>query len=163
MDSQIGKRNIATKLLKKYIPAWRVEIEKLFSLIVFNFLFSNGDALLKNYALLETPVRDYVLSPAYDLLNTKIHVDDTGFALNGGLFTDDFQSVAMKKSNHPGLYDFQELAKRFEINQQRRNKILNPYLQTQPMVEEFTRRSFLNEKTKRAFLMHYQTKRNQFK
>jgi len=29
------------------------------------------------------------------------------------------------------------------------------------MVEELTRRSFLNEKTKRAFLLHYQTKRNQ--
>jgi len=149
------------ELLKKYVPAWRVEIEKLFSLIVFNFLFSNGDAHLKNYALLETSGRDYVLSPAYDLLNTKIHVDDTDFALDGGLFTDDFQSEAMKKSTHPGLHDFQELANRFEMNQQRRDKILSPYLQTQPMVEELTRRSFLNEKTKRAFLLHYQTKRNQ--
>ena len=149
------------ELLKKYVPAWRVEIEKLYSLIVFNFLFSNGDAHLKNYALLETPGRDYVLSPAYDLLNTKIHVDDTDFALDGGLFTDDFQSDAMKKNNHPGLHDFQELANRFEINQQRRDKILSPYLQSQQMVEELTRRSFLNEKTKRAFLLHYQTKRNQ--
>ena len=149
------------ELLKKYVPAWRVEIEKLFSLIVFNFLFSNGDAHLKNYALLETPGRDYVLSPAYDLLNTKIHVDDTDIAFDGGLFTDDFQSYAMKKSTHPGLHDFQELANRFEINQQRRDKILSPYLQSQQIVEELTRRSFLNEKTKRAFLLHYQTKRNQ--
>jgi serine/threonine-protein kinase HipA len=148
------------ELLKKYAPAWRVELEKLFSLIVFNYLFSNGDAHLKNYALLETPERDYVLSPAYDLLNTKIHVDDTDFALDGGLFTDGFQSEAMKKSNHPGLQDFQELARRFEINQKRRDKILSPYLQVQPMVEDLTRRSFLNEKTKRAFLLHYQTKRN---
>jgi serine/threonine-protein kinase HipA len=30
-------------------------------------------------------------SPVYDLLNTKIHVDDTDFALNGGLLSDDFQ------------------------------------------------------------------------
>jgi serine/threonine-protein kinase HipA len=149
------------ELLKKYVPAWRVEIEKLFSLIVFNFLFSNGDAHLKNYALLETSGRDYVLSPAYDLLNTKIHVDDTDFALDGGLFTDNFQSDAMKKSNHPGLHDFQELARRFEMNEKRRDKILSPYLQTQPMVEELTRHSFLNEKIKRAFLLHYQTKRNQ--
>jgi serine/threonine-protein kinase HipA len=149
------------ELLKKYVPAWRVEIEKLFSLFVFNFLFSNGDAHLKNYALLETSGRDYVLSPAYDLLNTKIHVDDTDFALNGGLFSNGFQSEAMRKSNHPGLHDFQELAGRFEIDEKRRDRILKPFLQVQPMVEELTRRSFLNEKTKRAFILYYQTNRNQ--
>ena len=70
------------ELLKKYVPAWRVEIEKLYSLIVFNYLFSNGDAHLKNFSLLETPVGDYVLSPAYDLLNTRIHVDDSDLALD---------------------------------------------------------------------------------
>jgi serine/threonine-protein kinase HipA len=47
------------------------------------------------------------------------------------------------------------------MNEKRRDKILSSYLQVQPLVEELTRRSFLNEKTKRAFLLHYQTKRNQ--
>jgi serine/threonine-protein kinase HipA len=148
------------ELLKKYVPAWRVEIEKLYSLIVFNFLFSNGDAHLKNFSLLETPGGDYVLSPAYDLLNTRIHVDDSDFALDGGLFSDGFKSEEMKKSNHPGLNYFQELAGRFGINEKRRDRILAPYLQRQPMVEELTRRSFLNDKIKRAYLLHYQTKRN---
>ncbi len=148
------------ELLKKYAPAWRVEIEKLYSLIIFNFLFSNGDAHLKNFSLLETPSGDYVLSPAYDLLNTRIHVDDSDFALDGGLFSDGFKSEEMKKSNHPGLHDFQELARRFGINEKRRDKILAPYLQKQPMVEELTHRSFLNDKTKRAYLLQYQNKRN---
>lgn len=139
------------ELLKKYVPAWRVEIEKLYSLIVFNFLFSNGDAHLKNFSLIETPEGDYVLSPAYDLLNTRIHVDDSDFALDGGLF---------KKSNHPGSDDFKELARRFGINEKRRDKILFLYMQKQPMVEELTHRSFLNDKTKRAYLLYYQTKRN---
>ncbi|NQU84292.1 MAG: HipA domain-containing protein [Mariniphaga sp.] len=147
-------------LLEKYVSAWRVEIEKLYSLIIFNFLFSNGDAHLKNFSLLETPGGDYVLSPAYDLLNTRIHIDDSDFALNGGLFSNGFQSDEMKKSNHPGLYDFQELARRFGINEKRRDKILNPYLQRQPFVEELIRRSFLSDKIKRAYLLHYQTKRN---
>lgn len=147
-------------LLKKYVPAWRVEIEKLYSLIVFNFLFSNGDAHLKNFSLIETPSGDYVLSPAYDLLNTRIHVDDSDFALDGGLFRDGFKSEEMKKSNHPGLHDFQELARRFGINEKRSDKILAPYQQRQSMVEELTHRSFLNDKIKRAYLLHYQTKRN---
>ncbi|KJF44167.1 type II toxin-antitoxin system HipA family toxin [Draconibacterium sediminis] len=151
------------ELLKKYASAWRVEIEKLFSLIVFNYLFSNGDAHLKNFSLLETSAGDYVLSPAYDLLNTRIHVDDSDFALSEGLFSDAFQSEAMEKNHHPGLDDFRELAKRFEIKQIRSDKILAAYTQLQPMVEELTQRSFLNEKTKRAYLLHYQTRRNRLR
>ncbi|MDC7218072.1 MAG: hypothetical protein PQJ28_03510, partial [Spirochaetales bacterium] len=71
-----------------------------------------------------------------------------------------FKSEEMKKSNHPGMYDFQELAGRFGINEKRRDRILAPYLQRQTLVEELTSRSFLNDKTKRAYLLHYQTKRN---
>lgn len=149
------------ELLKRYVPAWRVEIEKLYALIVFNYLFSNGDAHLKNFSLLETKNGDYVLSPAYDLLNTRIHVDDSDFALDGGLFSDGFMSDEMKKRNRPGLHDFQELARRFDINEKRRDKILSLYLQKQSGVEILIQRSFLNQKSKRAYLMDYQTKRNQ--
>ena len=60
-------------LIQKYVSAWRVEIEKYFSLVLFNFLFSNGDAHLKNFSLLESSKGDYLLSPFYDLLNTKFH------------------------------------------------------------------------------------------
>lgn len=147
-------------LLKKYVPAWRIEFEKLYSIIIFNFLFSNGDAHLKNFSLLETPEGDYMLSPAYDLLNTRIHVDDSDFALSKGLFEDGYESEEMKKYHHPGLVDFQELAKRFDINKKRRDKILNHYLQTQKTVETLTNHSFLNDKTKRAYFLHYQTRRN---
>src|SRR6218665_1757735 len=52
-------------LIQKNVPAWKAEIEKYFSLTLFNFLFSNGDAHLKNFSLLETSAGDYVLSPAY--------------------------------------------------------------------------------------------------
>lgn len=148
-------------LVKKFVSASSVELEKLFSLIVFNFLFSNGDAHLKNFSLLETLNGDYVLSPAYDLLNTRIHVDDTDLALDDGLFNDDFQSREMKKSGRIGLQDFQELARRMGINEKRRDRILFPFLEKQPKIEELTNRSFLNEKMKRAYLLHYKTKRNQ--
>ncbi len=79
-------------LIRRYVPAWRVEIEKLFSLVVFNYLFSNGDAHLKNFSLLESSKGDYLLSPAYDLLNTRLHIDDTDFALQKGLFLDNYKS-----------------------------------------------------------------------
>ncbi len=148
------------ELLKKYVPAYLVEVEKLFSLIVFNYLFSNGDAHLKNFSLLESPNGDYLLSPAYDLINTRIHVDDTDFALDNGLFKLSFKSDAYKKSNHANKADFIELAKRMGIMESRIEKLLAPFLEKQSLVEELVSHSFLDEKTKRAYLLHYNTRRN---
>lgn len=35
--------------------------------------------------MLETAIGDYRLSPAYDLLNSRIHIDDKDFALDDSL------------------------------------------------------------------------------
>jgi serine/threonine-protein kinase HipA len=147
-------------LIQKFVPAWRVEIEKYFSLVVFNFLFSNGDAHLKNFSLLESSKGDYLLSPAYDLINTRLHVDDSDFALDKGLFTDDFKSEEYKKSGHPSKSDFIEFAKRIGIVETRMEKLLNPFLEKQPFAETLINHSFLSEANKRAYLLMYNTRRN---
>jgi serine/threonine-protein kinase HipA len=147
-------------LLQKYVPAWRVEIEKYFSLVVFNFLFSNGDAHLKNFSLLESTTGDYLLSPAYDLVNTRLHVDDTVFALRQGLFADDFKSGQYKKSGLPNKGDFVVFAKRIGVAEGRIGKLLAPFCQKQPLVETLTNRSFLNEANKKGYLLMYNAKRN---
>ena len=74
-------------IIKKYIPAWRIELVKYFDLMLFNFVFANGDAHIKNFSVLQTSQGDYSLSPAYDLINTLIHIP-TGyiFALEKGLY-----------------------------------------------------------------------------
>jgi serine/threonine-protein kinase HipA len=147
-------------LIQKYVSAWRIEIEKYFSLVLFNFLFSNGDAHLKNFSLLESSKGDYLLSPIYDLLNTKLHVDDTDFALDKGLFADDFKSEQYKKSMHPHKSDFEEFGRRIGVTENRIEKIMAPYLEKQPFMEALISRSFLTEANKRGYLMMYQTKRN---
>jgi serine/threonine-protein kinase HipA len=147
-------------LIKKFVPAWRVEIEKYFSLIVFNFLFSNGDAHLKNFSLLESSHGDYLLSPGYDLLNTRLHVDDSDFALDKGLFSDGYKSSFYKKNFHPGLSDFVEFGKRLEIAENRIQKILAPFLERQALMEILVSRSFLSESNKWGYLLMYNTRRN---
>ncbi|MFM9950981.1 MAG: type II toxin-antitoxin system HipA family toxin [Saprospiraceae bacterium] len=150
----------AGMLIQHYVPAWRVEIEKYFSLVVFNFLFSNGDAHLKNFSLLESSKGDYLLSPAYDLLNTKLHVDDTDFALEKGLFADGFKSEQFKKSGHPSKNDFTEFARRIGVSETRIEKLLSPFLEKQSFMETLVSRSFLNDANKRGYLLMYNTKRN---
>ena len=147
-------------LIQKFVPAWRVEIEKYFSLVVFNFLFSNGDAHLKNFSLLESSRGDYLLSPAYDLVNTRLHVDDSYFALDKGLFADNFKSEEYKKSGHPSKNDFIEFAQRIGVVETRIGKLLNPFLERQPFVETLTGRSFLRDADKRGYLLMYNTRRN---
>lgn len=147
-------------LIQKYVPAWRIEIEKYFSLVIFNYLFSNGDAHLKNFSLLETSHGDYALSPAYDLLNTRMHVGDSDFAFNKGLFADEFKSEAFRKNGHANGADFIEFGKRIGVTQSRIEKLLSPYLKKQQMMEILLSRSFLDDKGKRAYQLMYSTKSN---
>ena len=147
-------------LIQKYVPAWRVEIEKFFSLIIFNFLFSNGDAHLKKFSLLESSKGDYLLSPAYDLVNTKLHVDDSNFALNKGLFVDNYESDQYKKSGHPSRLDFLEFGKRIGVAESRVIKLISPFLEKQSFVETLVSHSFLNEANKRGYIQMYNAKRN---
>lgn len=147
-------------LIQKFVSAWRIEIEKYFSLVVFNFLFSNGDAHLKNFSLLESSGGDYLLSPAYDLINTKLHVDDTDFALDKGLFADDYKSERYKRSGHPSKNDFIEFANRIGVVKSRVEKLLNPFLEKQPLIEKLLNASFLSDANKRGYLLMYNKKRN---
>ncbi|WP_411274537.1 HipA domain-containing protein, partial [Daejeonella sp.] len=134
-------------------------IEKYFVMVLFNYLFSNGDAHLKNFALLESGSGDYLLSPAYDLINTRLHIDDTDFALTD-LFADKLQSGAWKNKGHASAEDFREFGRRIGVQPKRIDKLLVPFLVKQEQVETLISRSFLNEPAKRGYLMQYQTKRN---
>jgi serine/threonine-protein kinase HipA len=145
-------------LFRKYVAAWKIEIEKYFVMVLFNYAFSNGDAHLKNFSLLENTSGDYLMSPAYDLVNTHIHVDDTDFALSKKLFLDDYQSAAWKKSGHASALDFLEFGKRIGVVESRCTKLLAPFLERQAGVESLVNRSFLDAGSKRAYLLHYNTK-----
>lgn len=150
----------AAALIRQFVPAWRIEIEKYFALVVFNYLFSNGDAHLKNFALLESETGDYFLSPAYDLINTSLHADDNEFALDKGLFADDFASEIYKKTHYRGKQDFEEFARRIGVQEDRLEKILEPFLFKQHKVEILVNRSFLGEPNKRDYLLDYNSRRN---
>jgi serine/threonine-protein kinase HipA len=149
------------KLIQQYIPAWKVEIEKYFSLVVFNYLFSNGDAHLKNFAALENPNGDYLLSPAYDLIDTRIHVDDTPFALSGGLLKEELRSPGYRRTGNPEYADFITFGRAIGVSEKRIEKLLFPFCERQQLVEELIGHSYLNDATKRGYLLHYNTRRNQ--
>ncbi|MDX2128971.1 MAG: HipA domain-containing protein [Chloroherpetonaceae bacterium] len=148
------------KTLKKYVPAWRIEIEKLFQRILFSFLFSNGNFHLKNISLIETTSGDMILSPAYDIKNTELHEETPVLSLQGGLFDDHFKSLDYEHFGYPSKIDFVELARRFEIPESRIHKILAPFITKQPEVKSLIDRSFLKEEVKKLYYVHYLTRLN---
>jgi serine/threonine-protein kinase HipA len=155
-----GSYEEAAGVIKTYVSAWQVEVEKYFAVVLFNYLFCNGDAHLKNFSLLETTNGDYLLSPAYDLVNTRIHVDDTDFAFDKGLFADDFKSASFKKQGHPGKTDFIEFGNRIGVMENRIDKLIIPFLEKQSKIYELIDHSYLDDSTKRAYNLHYETRRN---
>ncbi|MEX0980956.1 MAG: HipA domain-containing protein [Bacteroidales bacterium] len=147
------------ELIRRYVGAWKIEMEKYFKLVIFNFIFSNGDAHLKNFSLVETINGDYVLSPAYDLLDTRIHVsEDSPFALNDDLFKEwNWSNCRINNSDHhPCKEDFIEFGKAIKIEERRVQKILGPFLEEQPEVMSLIDRSFLDRETKTLYRHHYQ-------
>jgi serine/threonine-protein kinase HipA len=139
------------ELMKKYIPAYRLEAPKLFKLLVFNYLFSNGDAHFKNFALIETPLGDFRLSPAYDLLNTRMHIDDSDFALEDGL-------LPRNMSTGKVIDQFYLLADKAELSERQVKEILAKMLTNQDQVAGLIEASFLSDSAKRNYLQAYQTR-----
>lgn len=137
------------ELMKRYVPAYKLEAPKLLKLLIFNYLFSNGDAHFKNFSLLETPMGDFRLSPAYDLLNSRIHIKDHDFALEDGLLP---KSLAQGKISH----QFFILASKAAIPEKVFNDTMNLLLSGTEMVEKLIHASFLDETTKRNYLQAFQ-------
>lgn len=139
------------KILEKYAPAYTVESVKLFKVILFNYLFSNGNAHFKNFSLLETPLGDFRLSPAYDLLNSRLHIDDNDFALDEGLLP---PHLAQGKVTAK----FYTLGKQTSISEKQIAKIFKDITSKQDAVLALINASFLNERSKRNYTQAYQTR-----
>ena len=139
------------EIMRENLPSYKVESLKLFKLLVFNYLFSNGDAHLKNFSIIETPLGDFKLSPAYDLLNSRIHIEDKDFALNEGL-------IPARMGQGNVAKQFQLLADYAGIQEKQRNAILALMVSKTENVKNLIDASFLKDGIKRNYLQTYQLK-----
>lgn len=141
-------------LIQRFIPAWRIEMVKYFDLILFNFLFSNGDAHLKNFSVLKNKAGDYKLAPAYDLIDTQIHLPgDSIFALQKGLFADG-RTFPLGIGNK----DFHEFGITLGIPEKTVTRELERFSADYPEIAHMVNASFLSEESKKNFFSHYHTR-----
>lgn len=146
-------------LIDKYIPAAIVEKEKFFRLVVFNYLFSNGDAHLKNFSVIDYEQSGfYMLAPAYDLICTRLHIGDGDFALNEKLYAGDFSHPSYQYFGYHSYDDFYTFAERIGVLPHRIKTLLDSFLDKTNEVEDLVFRSFLNEELQKQYLAFYADK-----
>jgi serine/threonine-protein kinase HipA len=122
----------------------------LLRILIFNFLTGNGDVHLKNISLLETADGDMMLSPSYDLMNTKIHLTDNLLALN--LFEELEQtSLPLGKIYSYMSEDFIKFGKRLNIKDSIVTKIIETFNKKENEILAMVDKSFLSNDAKNKY------------
>ena len=143
-------------LIDEHVAAAKVEKLKFFQLIIFNYLVCNDDAHLKNFSFMSTNGKDYRMTPAYDLLNTHLHLHEPRiFALTKGLYNgmviDDTHSVTGAS--------FEEFGKRIGLPAKIIEQELNGFRGEKSQVKEMLENSGLPENLTRSYFMGYDYRR----
>lgn len=112
-----------------------LDLQFLFERILLNFIIGNGDAHLKNFSVVYKPDGSVRLSPAYDIVSSKLVIpseEDTALSING-------------KKNKIRRSDFDEFSDKLEINT---IEIFNNFLGSVNLIHDFIKDSCLDEKDK---------------
>ena len=143
----------AFNVIKTYLPIYALESLRLFKILIFNYLFSNGDAHFKNFSIIETSMGDFRLSPAYDLLNSRLHVKDSDFALADGLLPRALATGSIAKQ-------FYTLGHQAGLTSKQVQSIFDTMLSNAGEVQALIGASFLSDRLKRSYLQAYQSRLN---
>ena len=125
------------EIIGKYTTAPSVEILKFFHMVVFNYLILNDDAHLKNFSLINRGDGEYHLSPAYDLINTSLHLYEPRiFALDKGLFR---EGMHLTDTRTVTRVDFEEFGRRIGLATRLVKRELDNFATEQPLAKELIR------------------------
>jgi serine/threonine-protein kinase HipA len=141
-DKYQGSMEQIGRVIKSFSnnPLW--DLLRLFERALFVFLTGNADMHLKNWSLMRKPDNVLMLSPAYDLLSTKLAMpeddEEMALTLNG------------KKSNLK-RQDFDSFAERIGLPTGLRDNTYRNFKKRIPMMMNFILSSFLSEQSNAAY------------
>lgn len=144
--------------IKEVVASAQIELIRFFEQILFNYLFSNGDAHLKNFSLQQIDLFEYRLAPCYDLLNTRLHLPyDTALALD--LFEKDYYTASYEAHGFYAYQDFYEFGTKIGIAPAKVAKTIAHFAQDFTGIQGLVAHSFLSEEAKIRYLQYYQDRR----
>ncbi|MGC3946348.1 MAG: HipA domain-containing protein [Chryseolinea sp.] len=148
-------------LIKRNIATSAIELEKFLRLVLFNYIFSNGDAHVKNFSVIQTDDGDHVLTPAYDLLCTRIHSPseaDMALLLFKDRFTEAYDAHGFYTYN-----DFLEFGQVLGIKESRVVKIIQEFDGKEERTDRIVDASFLRADLKEFHKQTYKDKLKRLK
>jgi len=130
------------KAIQKYSANPGLDLINFFEQLLFSFLTGNADMHLKNFSLINNPVLGYVLTPAYDMLSTKLVMeeDDEDLAL-----TLNAKKKKLKRKDFIAAFNL------FEIPEKTQNNTFAKLERTIPSWFKMIEISFLPSEMKEAY------------
>lgn len=131
------------KVILKHSSYSGIDAIRLFELTLFSFITGNSDMHLKNFSLIRNEDDEIVLSPAYDLLSTKLLIpvdkEELALTLNG------IKNKFRKK-------DFDYFAEQLGINETALSKIYERFVDSFPEMNKLISKSFLSKEKKEKYI-----------
>ena len=131
------------KLIKKYSGQVGDDLMRFYELNLFCFLTGNSDMHLKNFSLIRDSLNEIRLSPAYDLLNTKLLIPDD---------TEEFALTMNGMKSRFKVEDFAVFAESLSVSPKQQETIHEQFYSHRDQWEELIRRSFLSDAQKEGYL-----------
>lgn len=141
-------------IIRRYVRAAQVDVLRFFRVVLFNYVTLNDDAHLKNFSLIDRGNGDYRLAPAYDLINTSLHLHVPRiFALEKGLFK---EGMRMTDTHTVDRDDFEEFGRRIGLPERVVKRELDLFSKESLDVLALIDRSFLSDELKNYYKFSYQ-------
>jgi serine/threonine-protein kinase HipA len=122
------------KAIRKFSAAPGLDLTKFWTIVIFSWVVGNSDMHLKNFSLYAPNETDYILTPAYDLLNTLLVIpedtEELALTLNG-------------KKSRLTRHDFEQAMLSSGLNEKVISNIFNRFKRITSQWESCVRSSFL--------------------
>lgn len=141
-DKYHGSYEQIAKAIQKYSVNPGLDVVNFFELVLFSFLTGNADMHLKNFSLIRQDNMGMVLSPAYDLVATKLvnpaDEEELALTLNG-------KKKKIKKS------DFIDAFNTLKLDGKQQANLFNKMIKAEPAWLQLIDASFMSEEFKAQY------------
>jgi serine/threonine-protein kinase HipA len=146
-DKYSGSYERIANFIKKHSDVTGLDLMRLFERALLFYVLGNGDAHLKNFSLLRREDVGYQLSPAYDVVNSRLVLpeekEDMCLSLQG-------------KRNNISKKDLQRLSEHFGLSSKQVNNALEHLNALRSSIETMIEGSFLEKRLRNRFLEIFQ-------
>ncbi len=142
-DKYDGTYERMANIIRRHSCNPAADLLKLYERAILFFVLGNGDAHLKNFSLIRSRSAGYALSPAYDIVSSRLALPEE---------REEMCLSVQGKRNRLSRRDFFRLSQHFGLTEAQSSHVSGRLTTLKPEIEEMIRDSFLSEQFKSRFI-----------